>query len=87
VGLHLKNQSLVLEIADAGIGVPDEDKQRVFEKFYRSVRQENQAAKGTGLGLFLVKKIIDKHQGRVWIKDNQPQGATFVIELKKEAQA
>jgi len=87
VGLHLKNQLLILEIADAGIGIPDQDKQRVFEKFYRSVRQENQAAKGTGLGLFLVKRIIDKHQGKVWIKDNQPQGTTFVIELKKEAQA
>jgi signal transduction histidine kinase len=62
----------------------DADKKLVFEKFYRSARQENQGAKGTGLGLFLVNRIVKAHGGRVWVEDNDPQGASFLLALKKQ---
>lgn len=79
-----KGTDMMLSVSDRGIGIPDADKRMVFEKFYRSERQENQAAKGTGLGLFLVKRILKAHEGRIWIEDNLPQGTTFLMVLKKQ---
>jgi two-component system sensor histidine kinase CiaH len=75
---------MFLSVSDRGIGILDADKKLVFEKFYRSARQENQGAKGTGLGLFLVNRIVKAHGGRVWVEDNDPQGASFLLALKKQ---
>jgi two-component system sensor histidine kinase CiaH len=79
-----KDSEMILSVSDRGIGIPDADKRLVFEKFYRSERQENQGAKGTGLGLFLVKRITKAHGGSIWVEDNTPQGATFLLALKKQ---
>jgi two-component system sensor histidine kinase CiaH len=79
-----KESEMLLKISDRGIGIPDADKRLVFEKFYRSERQENQGAKGTGLGLFLVKRILNAHDGKIWIEDNTPRGTTFLMALKKQ---
>jgi signal transduction histidine kinase len=66
-------------VIDYGIGIHDSDKKRVFEKFYRVGDEKTRSQPGSGLGLYLVKKITEIHGGRVTITDSQPAGSTFVL--------
>ena len=70
-----------IEINDEGNGIPDSDKIKVFEKFYRTGSTATQQSKGTGIGLFLVKRIITAHQANVYVKDNLPKGSKFIVDL------
>lgn len=81
VVLANKENQCQLAITDEGNGIPDEDKLKIFEKFYRIGSDATQKSKGTGLGLFLVKRIVDAHKGMVYVKDNQPKGSIFTIQL------
>lgn len=81
VSLTNAKANCVLEIQDEGNGIPDADKTKVFEKFYRTGTTATQKSKGTGLGLFLVKRIVDAHKGNVSIKNNNPKGSIFNIQL------
>ncbi|MEY3398577.1 MAG: hypothetical protein RL220_1171 [Bacteroidota bacterium] len=75
--------SIVLRIADSGIGIPDEEKGRVFDKFYRIGNESTRSHKGTGLGLYLVRNIARLHDGAVRIKDNPDGGTIFEIIFAK----
>jgi signal transduction histidine kinase len=66
-------------IADLGIGIAESDKKRIFEKFYRVGDEKTRSQPGSGLGLYLVKKITEIHGGRVQIADNHPKGSTFIL--------
>lgn len=83
IEINLKRQqgNIILEVADQGIGIPDEEKQNVFKKFYRIGNEDTRETKGTGLGLYIVKSIIQAHRGSIEVKDNKPQGAIFHIKL------
>ncbi len=70
-----KLQMVRLELSDNGCGIPDEDKERLFEPYY-STRKS-----GTGLGLTIVNAIIADHNGYIRVRDNHPKGTTFLIEL------
>ncbi|HMQ50099.1 MAG TPA: HAMP domain-containing sensor histidine kinase [Saprospiraceae bacterium] len=72
---------LEIDIADQGIGIPDREKSRIFDKFYRVGNEDTRKTKGTGLGLYIVKQIILAHQGKIQISDNTPQGVRFQIKL------
>lgn len=69
----------ILEIIDQGAGIPDAEKERVFDKFYRVGNEDTRKSKGTGLGLFIVKHIVEMHRGSVTIRDNSPKGSIFVV--------
>jgi signal transduction histidine kinase len=78
-----KNLSLArLEVEDNGPGIEDEYKKKVFEKFYRLGNEATKRAKGTGLGLYLTKKIIESLGGSIFIENNKPGGSTFTVQLK-----
>lgn len=78
---RLADDSVVFEVQDTGVGLTAEDKQKVFEKFYR-VKKDQQMAAGTGLGLPLVKHIVeDVHRGRIEVDSEPGQGSTFRIIL------
>lgn len=66
-------------IKDHGIGIPDEEKDHVFQKFYRIGNEDTRRSKGTGLGLYLVKKIIHLYKYDIAVKNNTPQGSIFEI--------
>ena len=83
VELKNENGTIKLFIKDEGKGIADEEKQKVFDKFYRVGNQHTKGAKGTGLGLFLTKKIIQQHNGNIIVTNNQPQGSNFVVSLKE----
>ncbi len=77
VKLFAKNTKIVLQVADLGPGVPDNEKKKIFNKFYRVGNEETRKAKGTGLGLYLTSKIVKQHKGSLLVKDNIPHGAIF----------
>lgn len=83
VGLALSNASLCrLSIADEGKGISPENKQKIFEKFYRTGTEATQKSKGTGLGLYLVDRIVKAHHAKIFVENNHPKGTIFIVELK-----
>ncbi len=70
-----------VEISDLGKGIPQNEKEKIFEQFYRSGNEEIRSTKGTGLGLYIAKKMIDLHHGRIEVGDNIPRGSIFTIYL------
>ncbi|HSM36122.1 MAG TPA: HAMP domain-containing sensor histidine kinase [Longimicrobiales bacterium] len=72
---------LVLAVRDHGVGMKPEETARVFERFYRGGDELTRAVKGTGLGLALVKRIVDAHGGRVLVASAPGEGSTFSIRL------
>jgi signal transduction histidine kinase len=77
---------VVLRVQDQGVGIPPEDVKRVFKRFYRVTRRSLSHVKGTGLGLFIVKAIAQKHGGKVFAEsDGEGQGTTIVLELPRWA--
>lgn len=80
-----KDGKIKVEIADNGIGISDQEKGRIFEKFYRVGSEDTRTTKGTGLGLFIVKEIVKAHAGRISVRDNEPQGTIFSITLPRTA--
>ncbi len=81
VSLSQKNNKITLSVLDSGSGIPDEEKQKVFEKFYRIGNEDTRKSKGTGLGLYIVKNLVERHQGTIQIRNNQPSGSIFEIEF------
>jgi signal transduction histidine kinase len=82
ISLHEENEKLQLVVADEGKGIDAEEKDKVFDKFYRTGNTATRAAKGTGLGLYLTKKIVKQHSGNISVTDHFPSGAIFTVELK-----
>lgn len=78
--------SIILEISDNGNGIDEKDKKKIFNKFFRSGNEETRKTKGTGLGLYIVKEIIDSHKGSIELKTNIPKGTIFKIKLPKTQQ-
>ena len=81
VSIQKNDNKIILSIADQGIGVPDKEKQNIFTKFYRIGNEETRRTKGTGLGLFIVKYIVEEHDGKISVIDNKPKGSVFRVEL------
>ena len=71
-------------VKDDGPGIPAEDRERVFERFYRVDRARSRETGGTGLGLAIVKHIVQAHGGEVWLKCDSGQGAAFHFTLRQE---
>jgi K+-sensing histidine kinase KdpD len=85
VKMFTSEKNCNLHFTDEGIGISDADKMKVFQKYYRTGSDATKKAKGTGLGLYLVDRIIKSHKGKISIKDNDPKGATFIVSLNKIA--
>lgn len=79
VKLFSKDDKIFLEVADHGIGIADQEKSRIFDKFYRVGSEDTRNTKGTGLGLYIVKEVLDKHQASIKVKDNRPVGSIFEV--------
>lgn len=77
--LGMKNHSVQLQVLDEGPGIPDNEKKKVFEKFYRIGNEATRTTKGTGLGLYLCKKIVEEHRGSIRVADNTPSGCNFTV--------
>ncbi|MEJ7626632.1 MAG: HAMP domain-containing sensor histidine kinase [Ferruginibacter sp.] len=77
-----QKEDILFTVSDEGNGIKDDDKKKVFEKFYRAGNTATKKAKGTGLGLYLTSKIVKAHHGTISIKDHLPAGTVFAVLLK-----
>ena len=83
VTLKASEHLVLLEISDFGIGIPNEERISIFEKFHRVGNEETRSQKGTGLGLYIVKEICKAHKAEITISDNTPRGSRFQITFSK----
>jgi two-component system, OmpR family, sensor histidine kinase CiaH len=77
-----EKNTIMLQVKDGGKGIANEEKKKVFQKFYRSGNEATKGAKGTGLGLYLTQKIVQQHNGNISVTDNMPTGSIFTINLQ-----
>lgn len=82
LGLAIEEKKIKLTVTDEGAGIPDEEKKKIFTKFYRIGSESTRSTKGTGLGLYLCKKIATDHKGSIAVRDNKPQGSIFTVTLQ-----
>lgn len=74
---------LFLQVRDTGIGIALDDQRHIFDKFYRVRSDATERIAGSGLGLSIVKAIVEKHNGRVWVESEPGKGSTFTVVLPK----
>ena len=80
----LDDKRVAVRIADSGIGIPNAQLRRIFKRFYRAPGLFMARVKGTGLGLFIVRSVVEKHGGRVFAESpGLGQGSTFTIQLPR----
>lgn len=79
VQLYQQSNKIFFIVADQGVGIPTSERQKIFQKFYRSGNELTRKNKGTGLGLFIVAQVAKNHQAKVLVSNNQPKGTIFEI--------
>ena len=83
VQLTTDDRHIILRVADQGQGIAKENRQKVFERFYREDESHSNKVAGSGIGLAIVKMIIEKYHGKITIRDNEPVGTIFTVYLPK----
>jgi len=81
VSLQEENNKIIFSVKDQGKGIAGGEREKIFNKFYRVGNTATKAAKGTGLGLYLSKKIVKQHNANISVTDNKPTGAIFTVLL------
>jgi len=81
VRLGTEGDQAVLEVADSGIGIPAADRERIFDRFFRTALATQQAIQGTGLGLAITKAIVEAHNGTIAVDSDEGRGSTFTVRL------
>nr|MBU1328657.1 GAF domain-containing sensor histidine kinase [Candidatus Omnitrophota bacterium] len=83
IEIEEKNDAIQFSIEDTGIGIPSQDIPKVFQEFFRADNALDQKIKGSGLGLSLIKKIIEAHKGKIWFDSELGKGSKFTFTLPK----
>ncbi|MFY7964561.1 MAG: sensor histidine kinase [Chitinophagaceae bacterium] len=81
INLEVILNKILLTVKDEGIGIVESERDKIFDKFYRSGSEQTRKTKGTGLGLYLCNKIVKKHNGTITASNNNPIGTTFTVTL------
>ena len=81
VKTHCKDGKCNIEALDTGIGISDEQKKHIFERFYRADKARTRETGGTGLGLAIAQTIVKAHGGTIRVYNNEPKGTKFVIKI------
>lgn len=79
ISIDRKNDELIIRIKDNGKGIPDDSKEKIFDRFYRVDKGRSRKEGGRGLGLSITKKIIELHNGKVYLNTENKEGAEFVV--------
>ena len=78
-----KEDNIIFQIKDMGIGIPKQELERIFERFYRVDTDSTNKVKGTGLGLSIAKHIVLQHDGRIWVESEVGKGTNVFFSVKK----
>jgi PAS domain S-box-containing protein len=81
VQLSRKVECVEWKVADRGLGIPSDERRRVFEKFYRLDPHMRRGIGGTGLGLYICRELVRRLDGRIWVEPNGEQGSVFCVQL------
>jgi two-component system phosphate regulon sensor histidine kinase PhoR len=76
-----ENGSCQIEVADEGLGIPPDEHERIFEKFYRLDPQQTQGVGGSGLGLYICRELVERMNGRLNVESEPGKGSRFTVEL------
>jgi len=79
-----EDEAIYLKVADQGIGIADDKKDKIFERLYRIDQSRTSEVNGSGIGLAIVKALVTKYRGSIHVEDNQPKGTIFTIILPKK---
>ena len=86
IGVTVSNQPefVRVDVQDNGVGIPEVDQPQVFDRFFRAQNSARTKATGNGLGLSIVKMIVEKHQGYIWFNSVEGEGSTFSFTLPRK---
>ena len=87
VGVGADNDNVIISVRDSGMGIPSEELQHIFQKFYRVDNSDTREIGGTGLGLYLVKQRAESMEGHVWAESEVGKGSTFYVSLPRMDEA
>ncbi|HEU4963691.1 MAG TPA: HAMP domain-containing sensor histidine kinase [Bacilli bacterium] len=87
ISLDMEDEQVRVRVTDTGIGIAPGDQPRIFERFYKGDKSRTRTAGGSGLGLSIVQKIIDLHQGQIRLRSEVGKGSTFEVQLPQDVQA
>lgn len=87
VGISRRREAVEIAVTDQGVGIPEAERDRVFERFYRVDSARSRQTGGTGLGLSIVKHVVQNHGGDVRVWSQQGRGSTFTIRIPEAAEA
>jgi PAS domain S-box-containing protein len=79
--VHTENGSCQIEVADEGLGIPPDERERIFEKFYRLDPQQTQGVGGSGLGLYICRELVERMNGELHVESEPGRGSRFTVEL------
>jgi PAS domain S-box-containing protein len=84
VATNIRNNHLILSVKDYGMGIPEKEQDKVFERFFRVTGEKRNTYPGLGLGLYISSQIIQRHSGRIWVRSKVGKGSIFSFALPLE---
>ena len=81
ISCYASGKDMILKVQDTGIGIPQEDQEKVFQRFYRVDKQRSKVISGTGLGLSIVKHIVHFYKGSIELESKEQKGTTITLSL------
>lgn len=81
LGLEIRGSNAVVTVKDNGLGIPKAQQQRIYEKFFRADNVMKVSIDGTGLGLYIVKRLVETLEGKVWFESEEKKGTTFFVAI------
>jgi signal transduction histidine kinase len=79
--IDTQNKFIKIGVKDKGFGIPEDEIPNLFKKFYRIKNEASRKVRGTGLGLYIVKQMVEAHEGKIWVESKLSQGSTFYFSL------
>jgi two-component system sensor histidine kinase VicK len=75
------NKQVIISVTDCGIGIPENEQLKIFDRFYHVKPIDGKREKSTGLGLAICKRIVEQHKGKIWVESCLGKGSTFFFSL------
>jgi signal transduction histidine kinase len=84
ISVRRADSHVIISVRDNGLGISPENQKLLFERHFRIARQEHRSIKGSGLGLFIVRSVAQRHGGQAWVESADGEGSTFFISIPLE---